>query len=38
MTLYVSKFQKDAPKETTEKIAELDFAFDAGKGCGVRGH
>jgi hypothetical protein len=33
MTLYLSKFRKDAPEKTTEKIAELDFTFDAAKHC-----
>lgn len=35
MTLYVSKFRKDAPEETTEKIAELDFTLDTTKRCYV---
>jgi hypothetical protein len=33
MTLFLSKFQKDAPNETREEIGEVDFALDATKHC-----
>jgi hypothetical protein len=32
MTLYLSKFRKDSPEDTSEEIAEVDFTPDATKG------
>ena len=35
MTLIVSKFKKDSPKETREKLCEVDFVLDTTTGCYV---
>jgi hypothetical protein len=35
MTLSLSKFRKDSPKETTEKIGEIDFTLDTTTHCYV---
>ena len=33
MTLNISKFRKDNPAETTEKIVDMDFTHDPAKHC-----
>jgi hypothetical protein len=33
MTLYLEKFLKDSPEDTSEKIGEVDFTMDSTKHC-----